>query len=75
MGNEHVDVPNMEAQQLMMDDSHHHNTPIKHEARREPQVPLASCHLIQHSSQPWKTSVSRREPQILSTTHHLTPQH
>ncbi len=46
MGNEHVDAPNMESQQPTMGDSHHHNTLTKHEARREPQVPLASYHLI-----------------------------
>ncbi len=75
VGNECVDAPNMETQQPVMDDSHPHNTPTKHEARKEPQVPLVSCHLIQHSSQPRKTSVSIREPQILSTIHHLTSQH
>lgn len=52
MGNDRVDAPNMEAQQPVMDDSHHHNTPTKHEVRKEPQVPLASCHLTKHSVQP-----------------------
>jgi hypothetical protein len=29
VSNECVNAPDMEAQQLVIDDSHHHNTPIK----------------------------------------------
>jgi hypothetical protein len=31
--------------------------------------------LTQHFSQPWRMSVSRKEPQVPLTSHHLTPQH